>query len=42
MVDNGTKIAIFDYDGYFYQGENMSLDDVIYNPRHAMGHSYLF
>ena len=41
LVDDGTKIAIFDYDGYFYQGEDMSLDDVIYNPKRKMGHSFI-
>ena len=40
MVDDGKKIALFDYDGYYHYGSNMSLTDVIYNPRRKMGHAF--
>lgn len=41
MVDEGKKIALFDFDGYGYHSNNMTLDDVIYNPKKKMGHSFV-
>ena len=41
MVDEGKKIALFDYDGYYHYGKNMSLEDVIYNSKKKMGHSFI-
>ena len=35
------KLALFDYDGYYHYGKDMSLDDVIYNPKRKMGHSFV-
>lgn len=41
MVDDGKYIALFDFDGYYHYGKNMSLEDVIYNSRKKMGHSFV-
>ena len=41
LVSQGQHIALFDYDGYYHYGQGMSLDDVIYNSRRKMGHSFV-
>lgn len=41
LIDEGNYIALFDYDGYYHYGKDMSLDDVIYNPKRKMGHSFV-
>lgn len=41
LVAGGNKIALFDFDGYYHHGKNMSLDDVIYNKKKKMGHSFV-
>ena len=41
LISDGNNIALFDYDGYYHYGQGMSLEDVIYNPRRKMGHSFI-
>ena len=41
LISLGNNIALFDYDGYYHYGQGLSLDDVIYNSRRKMGHSFV-
>ena len=41
MYENGEKIALFDFDGHGYHLGNLKLEDVIYNTRRKMGHSFV-
>jgi len=41
MYDSGEKIALFDFDGHGYHLANLKLEDVIYNEKHKMGHSFV-
>ena len=41
MYDCGKKIALFDFDGYGYELADLNLEDVIYNTKRKMGHSFV-
>lgn len=41
LYDSGKKIALFDFDGYGYHLADMKLEDVIYNDKKKMGHSFI-
>ena len=41
MIKEGKKIALFDFDGYCHFLKGMTLEDVIYNSRKKMGHSFV-
>ena len=40
-LDEGKSVALFDYDGYNYIYNEVSLKDVIYNSRRKMGHAFV-
>ena len=41
LVNEGNNITLFDFDGYYHYGKGLSLEDVIYNSRRKMGHSFV-
>lgn len=41
MCEDGEKLALFDFDGYAHYSKNLSLEDVMYNEKKKMGHSFV-
>ena len=41
LVNNGIELSLRDYDGYDFQSLNMSIKDVINNPKRKMGHAFV-
>jgi hypothetical protein len=40
-VLQGRDIALRDFDGYDHVSQNMTLRDVVFNPKRSMGHAFI-
>lgn len=41
MCENGGEIVLFDFDGYDNERFNMTMDEVVNNPKKKMGHAFV-